>query len=173
MLPEEWLDTLDLERVSTHNLAARVLAHQVKPDFAPLEKDEYGKPYFESANHKISITHAGEYAGFMLTEKRECGIDMEEITERVKRIKSKFVREDEEAFSDEGLKGLYAIWCAKEAMYKYYGLKALDFKKHMKVNFQKLQKKGILVGQIAKDDYSKTLQLNYEFFDNYLILHTE
>jgi 4'-phosphopantetheinyl transferase len=172
LLPEKWLDTLDLERVSTHNLAARVLAHQVKPDFAPLEKDEYGKPYFESADHKISITHAGEYAGFMFTEKKECGIDMEEITERVRRIQKKFVRKDEEEFLVEDLRGLYAIWCAKEAMYKHYGLKALDFKQHMKLDYRKLEDKGTLVGHIQKDDFANTLELEYEFFDNYLILHT-
>mgnify|MGYP001947511157 CR=1 FL=1 len=172
MLPQPWLDTLDLDRVSTHNLAARVLAHHVRPTFSPIEKDEYGKPYFESADHKISITHAGEYAGFMLTEKRDCGIDMEEITERVRRIKTKFVREDEEAFIEEDLKGLFSIWCAKEAMYKYYGLKSLDFKKHMKLDYQKLEEKGTLIGHINKDDYSQSLELDYEFFDNYLILHT-
>jgi phosphopantetheinyl transferase len=172
MLPQTWLDKLDLSKVSTHNLAARVLAHYVSPDFAPLEKDAYGKPYFDSEDHKISITHAGEYAAFIQTEKRECGIDMEEITERVRRIQSKFVREDEEPFLAEDLKGLFAVWCAKETMYKYYGLKALDFKNNMKLDYQKLAEKGTLTGHIFKDDYKVSLELDYEFFDNYLILHT-
>ncbi|HAY89493.1 MAG TPA: hypothetical protein DCY51_08640 [Bacteroidetes bacterium] len=172
MLPQAWLDKLDLTKVSRHNLAARVLAHQVSPDFAPLEKDEYGKPYFDSEDHKISITHAGEYAGFIQTEKRECGIDMEEITERVRRIQSKFMREDEEPFLAEGLPGLFAVWCAKEAMYKHYGLKALDFKQNMRLDYQKLAEKGRLTGHIFKEDYTVTLTLDYEFFENYLILHT-
>ncbi|PCJ64522.1 MAG: hypothetical protein COA58_12330 [Bacteroidetes bacterium] len=172
LLPQSWLDSLNLNRVSTHNLAARVLAHQVRPDFAPLEKDEYGKPYFESEDHKISITHAGKYAGFMLTEKRDCGIDMEEITERVRRIVKKFVRKDEEDYLDEDLKGMYAIWCAKEAMYKYYGLKSLDFKQHLKLDYQKLEETGTLVGHINKEEYNQRLELDYEFFDNYLIVHT-
>ncbi len=172
LLPKTWLDALDLGKVRTHNLAARVLAHQVKPDFSPIEKDEHGKPYFESANHKISITHAGEYAGFMLTEKRECGIDLEEITERVRKIGNKFMRADEELFLKEDLRGLYTLWCAKEAMYKYYGLRELDFKNHMKLDYQKLAEKGTLTGHILKNDYTITLELDYEFFDNYLILHT-
>ncbi|MDB9881913.1 4'-phosphopantetheinyl transferase superfamily protein [Bacteroidia bacterium] len=172
LLPKSWLDTLDLNKVSRHNLAARVLAHTVKPNFAPIEKDEYGKPYFDSINHKISLTHAGDYAGFMLTERRDCGIDMEEINERIRRIQSKFVREDEEDFLAEDLRGLFAIWCAKETMYKYYGLKALDFKMHMKLDYKKLQEKGTLTGHINKGEYSQTLELDYEFFENYLILHT-
>ena len=172
MLPQAWLDKLDLDKVSRHNLAARVLANQVSPDFAPLEKDEYGKPYFDSEDHKISITHAGEYAGFMYTKERDCGLDMEEITERVRRIQSKFVREDESAFLADDLRGLYMIWCAKEAMYKHYGLKSLDFKKHMKLDHRRLEESGTLVGHISKDKYSRTLDLEYAFFDNYLILHT-
>ncbi|MDC0104719.1 4'-phosphopantetheinyl transferase superfamily protein [Bacteroidia bacterium] len=172
MLPQAWLDKLDLDKVSRHNLAARVLANQVSPDFAPLEKDEYGKPYFDSEDHKISITHAGEYAGFIQTEKRDCGIDMEELTERVRRIQSKFIREDEESFLAEDLKGLFAVWCAKEAMYKHYGLKALDFKNNMKLDYQKLAGKGTLIGHIFKGDYNLSLELEYEFFDNYLIMHT-
>ncbi len=172
MLPQTWLAKLDLEKVSRHNLAARVLAHQVSPDFAPLEKDEYGKPFFDSKDHEISITHAGKYAGYIQTEKRKCGIDMEEITERVRRIQSKFMREDEEDFLNDDLRGLYIVWCAKEAMYKHYGLKSLDFKRHMKVDYQVLEAQGILTGHIFKDDYQISLTLDYEFFENYLILHT-
>jgi phosphopantetheinyl transferase len=172
LLPLSWQANLDMEKVSVHNLAARVLAHTVCPDFDILEKDEYGKPYFDSEDHKISITHAGDYAGFMYTMRRDCGLDMEKITERVRRIQSKFVREDEEAFLTDDLRGLYMLWCAKEAMYKYYGLKSLDFKKHIKVDYQSLAENGTLTGYIDKGEYSRTLELEYTFFDNYLILHT-
>ena len=172
LLPSSWLANLDFEKVNRHNLAARVLAHTVCPDFDFLEKDEYGKPYFDSEDHKISITHAGKYAGFMFTKKRECGIDMEEITERVRRIQGKFMRPDEEAFLADDLKGLYMLWCAKEALYKYYGFKALDFKQHLKLDYAPLKESGTLTGHIHKDNYKQSLELEYSFFDNYLILHT-
>ncbi|MGB0850645.1 MAG: 4'-phosphopantetheinyl transferase family protein [Bacteroidia bacterium] len=172
LLPNAWQDSLDYNKVSRHNLAARVLANQVCPDFDILEKDEYGKPYFESEDHKISITHAGDYAGFMFTEKRDCGIDMEEITERIRRIAPKFIREDEQQFLNQDLKGLYAVWCAKEAMYKYYGLKSLDFKKHMKLDYAEIAQEGTLKGHIEKGEYSRELDLNYSFIDNYLLIHT-
>ena len=108
----------------------------------------------------------------MFTKKRDCGIDMEEITERIQRIQGKFMRPDEEAFLADDLKGLYMLWCAKEAMYKYYGFKALDFKQHIKLDYAPLQENGTLIGHIHKDDYLRTIELEYSFFDNYLILHT-
>lgn len=174
MLPSSWLEKLDLDRVSRHNLAARVLAHTVCPDFNILEKDEYGKPYFESTEHKISLSHAGDYAAFQLKENDDCGIDMEKITDRIERIKDKFMREDEHPFLDYGLRGMYLVWCAKEALYKYYGLKALDFRKHMKVEFTPLEHdSGTFSGRIGKGDYQKTLLLDYVFFDDYLMVNTQ
>ena len=172
MIPNNWLKNLDVEKLSTHNLAARVLANSVCPDFDILEKDEYGKPYFESSEHKISITHAGEFAAFQFKEIEDCGIDMEQITNRIERIVSKFIREDEQDFLQHHHNGMYAVWCAKEALYKYYGLKSLDFKEHLKLEYQPLQKQGILKGYIEKDDYYKELDLSYEFFDEYLLIHT-
>ena len=172
MLPTSWLKNLEISKLSTHNLAARVLANTVCPDFDILEKDEYGKPYFESTDHKISITHAGEFAAFQFKEKEDCGIDMEQLTNRIERIVSKFMREDEKDFLQHHKKGMYAVWCAKEALYKYYGLKSLDFRDHLKLAYAPLKEQGILKGYIKKEHYYKELELNYEFFDEYLLIHT-
>jgi 4'-phosphopantetheinyl transferase len=172
MIPSSWLRTLDPQKLSVHNLAARVLANTVCPDFDILEKDEYGKPYFESADHKISISHSGEFAAFMFKEKSECGIDMEEVTGRVKRIVSKFFREDEKEYLNHDLKGMYIVWCAKEALYKYYGLKSLDFRDHLRVEYTDVGESGVIVGHINKGEYSKQLSLEYEFFDQYLLVNT-
>ncbi|MEY2924927.1 MAG: hypothetical protein RLZZ337_1475 [Bacteroidota bacterium] len=172
MLPKSWLNQIDIDKLSAHNLAARVLANTVCPEFDILEKDEYGKPYFESAHFKISLTHAGKYAGFMQKESDDCGLDMEQITDRVRRIVTKFVREDENEFLQHDLQGMYLLWCAKEALYKYYGLKSLDFKEHMKVEYQPLKSNGSLFGHIQKGDYNKQVHFDYQFFEEYLLVHT-
>ncbi len=172
-VPDNWIKGIDLQKLSKHNLAARVLANIVCPGFDLLEKDEYGKPYFESAEHEISITHAGSFAGFMLKRDRPCGLDMEHLTERIKPIVSKFVRDDEAEFLKEGLEGMYMVWCAKEALYKYYGLKALDFKKHLKLHYSPLKIEGLLKGEIAKNDYHQKVDLHYWYVNDYLIVHTE
>lgn len=172
-VPKSWLEGVNLAKLSKHNLAARALANTVSPGFELLEKDEFGKPYFESAKHYISITHAGNYAGFMLTEDRECGLDMEHLTERIKAIVPKFFREDEKEFLKDGLEGMFMVWCAKEALYKYYGRKALDFKKHLKLHYAPLSKEGSLIGEIHKKDYHKKLDLHYSYVEDYLVVHTE
>ncbi|MBT8326707.1 MAG: 4'-phosphopantetheinyl transferase superfamily protein [Bacteroidia bacterium] len=172
MVPSNWLRNLAINKLSRHNLAARVLANTVCPDFDILEKDKYGKPYFESSEHKISITHAGNFAAFQFKEKEDCGIDMEQITNRIERIVPKFMREDEKEYLKHNYNGMYAVWCAKEALYKYYGLKSLDFRDHLKLEYKPLKDSGILKGYIKKEEYYKELELSYEFFDEYLLIHT-
>lgn len=172
MLPKSWLRNLEVDKLGAHNLAARVLANTVCPDFDILEKDQYGKPFFESVDHKISITHSGEFAAFMYNEKNECGIDMEQITSRVERIVKKFFRKDEEDYLQHQLSGMYLVWCAKEALYKYYGLKALDFRDHLRVEYAPLTDHGKVYGHIDKGHYSETVALEYQFFNEYLLVYT-
>jgi 4'-phosphopantetheinyl transferase len=172
MLPQPWKDQLNYNQLSPHNIAARILAHKLCPDFDCFEKDSFGKPYFESKNLKISITHSGNFAGFMYTSDDSCGIDIELISDRINRIKHKFLGEKENQFESLGLKGLYLVWCAKEALYKYYGLKGLDFKKNLKVDYTSIQTSGEITGRISKEDFQITLNLHYQFFDEYLLIHT-
>ena len=68
---------------------------------------------------------------------------------------------------------MYAVWCAKEALYKYYGMKALDFKDHLRLEYSPLKKSNRLTGYISKDTYFKKLDLWYEHWENYIIVHTE
>lgn len=172
LVPTSWLKGIDTAKISKHNLAARALANEVCPGFELLEKDKYGKPYFESANHYISLSHSGKFAAFMLNKDDECGIDMEQITDRIHRIAPKFMREDESGYQQQGTKGLYTVWCAKEALYKYYGLKALDFRQHLKVESKELGSEGELKGYIEKGNYAKEVGLSYWFIEDYIIVHT-
>jgi len=65
------------------------------------------------------------------------------------------------------------VWCAKEAMYKYYGLKALDFKANLQLQFEPFDQEGTLQGIISKNEYKKAMNLHYQFFDEYLLIHTQ
>jgi hypothetical protein len=57
-------------------------------------------------------------------------------------------------------------------MYKYYGLKALDFKANLQLQFEPFDQEGTLQGIISKNEYKKAMNLHYQFFDEYLLIHT-
>lgn len=58
-----------------------------------IEKNEYGKPYFEGGECHFSISHGKGLCAVLLTDEGECGVDIEpEIEEnRAKKIDTRFL----------------------------------------------------------------------------------
>ena len=68
----------------------------------------------------------------VIFDTKKCGVDIERIDEKVRKIKSKFLSEDEELIVGENLKKLVEYWSMKETAYKVGGntipLKSLEIK---------------------------------------------
>lgn len=86
-----------------------------------------GKPVLDG--YHVGVTHTRGYAALMLSKTCEVACDIEYISDRVERIKSKFMRDDEHAGS---LDQLLVCWCGKETMYKLFSDDNLQFS-HMRV----------------------------------------
>lgn len=79
-----------------------------------------GKPVVESDAH-ISITHSGNVVGMMRAE-TACGLDLERVHERVRKVTKKFLSDDElRAHENDSAENLARLWTAKEAMFKVHG----------------------------------------------------
>lgn len=79
-----------------------------------------GKPFINTTIH-VSISHSGEFVTMMSSD-IACGIDIEKISDKVVRIRHKFLNDIE--LSREETKDsviLTKYWSAKEAMYKVHG----------------------------------------------------
>lgn len=119
-------------------LAARLMFHHLHPDeaFKKIEKDEFGKPFIANSNWKLSISHTKGFAAALLSQDgKNVGMDIEKISKKIYKIKNKFLSEKEmdllNPADEKYLEKLTAIWSAKEAVYKFYGRKKLDFKINM------------------------------------------
>lgn len=95
-----------------------------------LYKNENGKPFFDNANYHFSITHSHSYVAVILSKERNVSIDLEKITEKVLKVKHKFLHPLDFEQS-ENLENLTQIWSAKETLYKYFDSKLLHFKEHI------------------------------------------
>jgi len=131
---------------------------------AELQKDDFGKPYLvENTNH-INYSHAknilfwGEHAQFKI------GVDVEHLRPQLATIKHKFCREDEFAFipSENELPYLLAIWSAKEAIYKSYGRKEVDFQKHMQILPFEIGSVGVISANFLLGQ-TTPMQVHYTF----------
>lgn len=174
MLPKEWADKINLQKASAHHIAARVLAHTVAPDLSIIEKDENGRPYFTTSEKCLSLSHSGDFAAVIISDSASCGIDIEKMNPRVERIKCKFVRDDEKIFESYGLRGLFKVWCAKETLYKFYAVKKLDFKQHLRVSLSDDSGEQFqLIGEISKNDYYSKINLVGQTFEDYIMVYTQ
>lgn len=65
----------------------------------------------------VSISHTKGWAAMIVSGSHRSGVDMEYMSDRVNRVASRFLRDDE---PQDTLEGKLITWCAKEAAYKYY-----------------------------------------------------
>ncbi len=120
--PDLVLGLWQLEQPKTRSIPAHHIEKQAEAELltamlgqeVTLDHDVNGKPLLPY--HHISISHTKGYLAIMLSERHEVGIDIEYPSERVLKIASRFLREDEQ-YADDAKACLYA-WCVKEALYK-------------------------------------------------------
>lgn len=67
--------------------------------------------------YHVGVTHTKGYAALMLSKSCDVACDIEHFSDRVERIKSKFLRKDEMA---DDLDSLLVHWCGKETVYKLF-----------------------------------------------------
>lgn len=78
-----------------------------------------GKPMVENGN--ISISHSGSRVVMMKSE-IPCGIDIELIHPRIRKVTKKFLNDDELlVHAETSVENLIRLWTAKEAMFKVHG----------------------------------------------------
>ncbi|MDZ4663492.1 MAG: 4'-phosphopantetheinyl transferase superfamily protein [Bacteroidota bacterium] len=135
--------------------------------------NELKRPLLKGRSEHISISHSHQWLAISIHQTNETGVDLELIREKVINIKHKFLCEQEFEFAQTDIDKLTLLWCAKEAIYKMYGKKELEFKRIKIDNFE-LKDRGELVGAIHFEDQIRTYKLMYRKFDPYflaLVLH--
>ncbi|MEZ4926192.1 MAG: 4'-phosphopantetheinyl transferase superfamily protein [Saprospiraceae bacterium] len=150
-------------------LASRWLLHKTTgvDQRLPLSKNAFSKPFFlDQPDLYCSLSHSHGFVG-ALTASENCGCDIQVLVDKMPAIASKFIREDEfdaiAGFPDSFRFELYHLfWTAKESLYKAYGLKALDFRKHIRIRELMWDgNTGTAIGRIEKDNFWHNYQLKF------------
>ena len=128
-----------------------------------------GKPHPINNSSEISITHDKGIVG-LIKSMNPCGIDIQEITPKVIRVKSKFVNENDFYSISEKEKDLTVLWCAKETLYKINGNPNIFFKEHMII--KESEEENTLIGKIIHPEYRKDYKLKVHFIENYCLVYT-
>lgn len=148
--------------------------------------EDSGRPFLTDAKataHKqpnIGISHTCGFAAIIMSTEHRVAVDIEYISDRIKKIAKRFLREDEKKCLNtlsnhnkrkdaEYMYFLLVYWCAKETVYKYYSDPRLTFE-YIKVEPQSLnQHTGIATCTNMYTGEKKAV--NYIITDKYVITY--
>lgn len=147
-------------------LGARQLVHQMsgRKTRGAFVKDDHGKPHLDKSDWHISISHSHGLAA-AIASPHLCGIDIQFIVEKIGRVSHKFLRSEEKASITPAneLDQLHFFWGAKEALYKAYGRKKLEFIDHIHIKpFIYNSPKGETTGRVIKEGECIDFKIFYE-----------
>ena len=92
--------------------------------------DKNGKPHL-SNNKFISISHSFEYCGVIVSDVK-VGLDIEKLRPKILNFSKKFISEsDWNLIKLSSVENVTKVWTIKEAVFKAFGHKAIDFKKNI------------------------------------------
>jgi 4'-phosphopantetheinyl transferase EntD len=101
----------------------------------------------------------------------EVGVDIEQYGARVKRVASRFVREDEKVSiaSGDEVYGLLLHWSAKETMFKLLEEEAVDFISHLHILPFRLQESGVFEAREYRSGKEKNFLIHYDTHPDYVL----
>jgi len=187
--PEEFfLAEVPLNRAITHphkrlqHLAGRYLLKYLFPDFPYTEIviADTRKPYLPYEQYHFSISHCGNYAAAIVSNKQRVGIDIELPSPKIRKISHKFLNiEEREKFNitptayntNDKLhlindKLLTVLWSTKEAVFKWWGWGSVDFSDHILLQAFDIKEEGVIDVNFIRMQRSFDLKLFYKVFES-------
>jgi 4'-phosphopantetheinyl transferase len=173
--PEEVNDIRNFknENFRRQKMAGRVLLNTLLGEAGRIEYDQHGKPHLKSHAFDISFSHAKDKVAVMLS-KKTAGIDIQDITPRIRKIVHKYMNQPELNSLREETYDTHATlyWCAKEALYKAYGERQLIFTDNIIVEpFYFIPDKGTFKGSIVLENSRKDFVLKYEIIGIFALVY--
>lgn len=155
-------------------LAARLLTHHLLggDQRLPMVKDQYGKPYIEGLGRYISLSHSDEMAAVVVSNV-PCGVDIQVPVEKIKRLAPKYcsTKEFKSIYGSKAMQTMHIIWGAKECMYKAYGKRELDYRKHLYVHDAISLMEQPSYGRLKKNKLLKEYDIGAEYVLDYVLTY--
>jgi phosphopantetheinyl transferase len=161
-------DTRKQEWLATRLLLKTLTGNHITVNYRP-----NGAPCADVPDLHISLSHTQNYAAVSLSPVHPVAVDIEYPSQRVLRIADRFLHDDERTFIESRHEAIFQtiIWCAKEALYKWWGETDVIFKEHLRVLPFQLQDNIEMKAFISKDAFYADLTLHCNVTDNYILVY--
>ncbi|MDR0422700.1 MAG: 4'-phosphopantetheinyl transferase superfamily protein [Proteiniphilum sp.] len=157
------------ERRTIEWLSIRILLFMLLDEEKTILNRADGKPYLEDESCHISISHTKDYAAVLLHETHPVGIDIEFLSERVKKVAGKFIADEE--YIDPSQKTVHQLlhWSAKESLFKLMEEDGIHFKRHLHIHPFTPESEGIMTATETKTEKNRTFNIHYEVHPDYVL----
>ena len=117
-------------------LTVRVLLKEMLGEEKEILYTSTGKPYLSDNSYQISISHTKGFVAVALHPEMKIGIDIEQISPRIHKIRSRVMNEKEDANLDKECEEIHLLlhWSAKESLFKILEEQDVDFKTCLHIN---------------------------------------
>lgn len=173
-LKKKNIDLSALKNISNFNrkyewMSVRALIIQEMPDEDVIYNSN-NKPFFKKSDAHLSISHSTNMIAVGINSQSEVGIDLQFITEKIIRIKQKFLDEREQSMCSNNPTELTCYWSVKEALFKLYGIKDAYLKENMKiVQLDFDGNSGTAIGKLDTNKSQAIYQFRLRKIDNYIL----
>jgi len=153
-------------------LAVRKLLENEDPELT-IEYDLKGKPFLNKQKG-ISVSHSNEMVAIGISNETYFGIDIQHKTDKIFKIKSKFLSKNEGKFlgKTDNMEFLIKVWSAKESIFKALGKEGVSFSNDIEIDT--INDKDLFrAGYYKKDNIKIKFDLDFSFIEEYIICHAK
>ena len=153
-------------------LAVRKLLENEDPELT-INYDLKGKPFLNKQKG-ISISHSNEIVAIGISNEIDFGIDIQYKTDKIFKIKNKFLGKNESKFLNKtnDIEFLIKLWSAKESIFKALGKEGVSFLDDLEIDT--INNKHLFrAGYYKKDNIKIKFDLDFFFIEEYIICHAK
>ena len=153
-------------------LAVRKLLENEDPELT-INYDLKGKPFLNKQKG-ISISHSNEIVAIGISNEIDFGIDIQHKTDKIFKIKSKFLSKNESRFlgKTDNMEFLIKVWSAKESIFKALGREGVSFSNDLEIDATN-DKDLFRAAYYKKDNIKIKFNLDFLFVEEYVICYAK
>jgi phosphopantetheinyl transferase len=114
----------------------------------------------------MSLTHTIDYVGVVFSKSRPVGMDIEKPRNQIFKVLNRLCVASEIDWVSDDLEKATILWSAKEAMYKLYGKRKVDFKENLLLEASP----NGLTGKIKMPNHEAEHQIYVKNIEEYLLV---
>lgn len=172
----EWIqniNTIKSESRVLEILSARILIKELTGEEKEVYYNYSGKPFLVDQSYHISVSHTKNYVAVAVNKEKHIGLDIEYISEKIKRVRSRVIAPCEYIDKENELIHLLLHWSAKEAMFKFIDVEGVDFLNNLFVSSFTPESKGSFMASEARTEEQYNFKAHYKVGKEFVMVCLE